>query len=103
MHQRNRKIHPGVDLSIPLMYRGPSDLGSAILFRIMPKECILIQKSGNLIRASTIPRLLQRQYNTAKRPSVIRVFGKDLNRQFGDLGFFVLFWFFIQTLLSSLT
>ena len=32
-----------VDLSVPLMHRDPSDLGSVILFRIIPKERTLDQ------------------------------------------------------------
>ena len=32
------KSFPRVDLSEPLMHRDPSDLGSVILFRIIPKE-----------------------------------------------------------------
>ena len=41
--KETEKSFPRVDLSVPLMHRDPSDLGSVILFRIIPKERTLDQ------------------------------------------------------------
>ena len=41
--KETEKSFPRVDLSVPLMHRDPSDLGSVILIRIIPKERTLDQ------------------------------------------------------------
>ena len=47
------KSFPRVDLSVPLMHRDPSDLGSVILFRIIPKERTLDQHERKKRRTSS--------------------------------------------------
>ena len=66
--ERNRQILPRADYSVPLMRHDPSDLGSLIQIRIIPKERTLNYILKCKLKMSIdMPRNRPKEFNESKR------------------------------------